>query len=165
MNDAGTAMLTGDCSECRGLAAGTPYEGLVGMALYKLEELAAYQVALDLKAQIIGLIYNSPAQHDVRFVAQISDAVASIASNVAEGHDRYNPAEFAVFVKYARGSLREVVTRLPDGVAKRHYSQEDIDPILATAQRLTKVLAGLYFSLLRQANKKRAERKERSKQR
>ena len=35
-------------------------------------------------------------------------------------------------MKYARRSLQEVRTRLPDGVAKGHYSQTDIDDLLPT---------------------------------
>ena len=42
------------------------------MALYKLEELVAYQLSMDLKKQVFDLIYNSPAQHDSKLAAQIS---------------------------------------------------------------------------------------------
>ncbi|HUF25147.1 MAG TPA: hypothetical protein VMN81_13530 [Vicinamibacterales bacterium] len=58
-------------------------------------------------------------------------------------------------MKYARSSLQEVRTRLPDGVAKGHYLQTDIDDLLKLAERLERVLGGLYFSLRRQAEAKR----------
>ncbi|MDQ3170903.1 MAG: four helix bundle protein, partial [Acidobacteriota bacterium] len=102
---------------------------------------------------------NSPAQHDTKLASQVSDAASSVPSNISEGFYRFNPAEFANFVKYARGSLQELRTRLPDGVAKRHYSETDIEQILEMAERLARVLGGLYFSLRKQADRKRDARK------
>ena len=64
-------------------------------------------------------------------------------------------------MKYCRSSLQEVRTRLPDGVAKRYYSQQDIDEMLKLSERLAKVLGGLYFSLRRQAEAKRRNKGER----
>ena len=125
------------------------------MALYKLEELVAYQLSMDLKQRVLRLLYNSPAAKDMKLAGQISDAASSVPSNVSEGYYRFNPSEFANFVKYARSSLQEVRTRLPDGVAKGHYSQADIDDLLTLAERLARVLGGLYFSLRRQAESKR----------
>ena len=129
------------------------------MPLYKLEELVAYQLAMQLKADVLALVYNSPAQHDSKFASQLSDAVCSVPSNLSEGYYRFSPADFATFVKYSRSSLQEVRTRLPDGVAKRYYRQQDIAPMLELAERLARVLGGLYFSLRRQAESKRQERK------
>ena len=128
------------------------------MALYTLDELVAYQLSMDLKKCVLELIYNSPAQHDGKLASQIGDAASSVPSNIAGGFYRFNPAEFAQFVKYARGSLQEVRTRLPDGVAKRYYANSNIDQIMKTAERLAKVLGGLYFSLKRQAEARRAEK-------
>lgn len=130
------------------------------MALYKLEELVAYQLSMELKQQVFALLYNSPAARDVKLAGQISDAVSSLASDLSEGYCRFNPAEFATFVKYCRSSLQEVRTRLPDGVAKRYYSQADIAEMLQLADRLAKVLGGLYFSLRRQAEARRRKKGE-----
>ena len=125
------------------------------MALYTLDELVAYQLALELKQRVFDLVYNSPASKDLKFAGQVTDAASSLPSDVAEGFYRFNPAEFAQFVKYARSSLQEVRVRLPDGVAKRYYAQADITEILLLIDRLSKVLGGLYFSLRKQADAKR----------
>jgi four helix bundle protein len=125
------------------------------MALYKLDELVAYQLSLELKQRVFELIYNSPAAKDVKFAGQVSDAASSLPSDIAEGFYRFNPAEFAHFVKYARSSLQEVRTRLPDGVAKRYYAQTEITDMLLLVDRLSKVLGGLYFSLRKQADARR----------
>jgi four helix bundle protein len=125
------------------------------MALYTLDELVAYQLSLQIKRRVFELIYNSPAAKDLKFAGQVTDAASSLPSDIAEGFYRFNPAEFASFVKYARSSLQEVRVRLPDGVAKRHYAQDDITDILLLVERLSKVLGGLYFSLRKQADAKR----------
>jgi len=78
-----------------------------------------------------------------------------LPSDVAEGYERRNPAEFANFVRYARSSLKEVIVRLPDGVAKGYYSRDDITDILRVCHRLSRVLEGLYFSLKRQAERRK----------
>ena len=130
------------------------------MALYKLEELVAYQLSLELKKRVFDLLYNSPAARDAKLAGQISDAASSLPSDIAEGFYRFSPAEFAHFVKYARSSLQEVRTRLPDGVAKGYYAATDIDDLMKLADRLSKVLGGLYFSLRRQAEARRGKKGE-----
>jgi four helix bundle protein len=129
------------------------------MARFTLEDCVAYQLSLELKKQVFRILYTTHAERDVKMAGQISDAVSSIPSDIAEGYYRFNPAEFAHFVKYSRSSLQEVITRLPDGVAKGYYTDADIADMLKLAQRLAKVLGGLYFSLLGQAEERRRKRK------
>ena len=88
------------------------------MALYTLDELVAYQLSLELKKRVFDLIYNSPACKDLKFAGQVTDAVSSLPSDVAEGFYRFNPAEFAQFVKYARSSLQDVLR----STEKRHWA-------------------------------------------
>lgn len=131
------------------------------MPLFKLEECVAYQLSLELKKQVFHILYTTRAARDLKLAGQISDAVSSIPSDISEGYYRFNPAEFAHFVKYSRSSLQEVITRLPDGVAKGYYSKADIADMLKLAERLAKVLGGLYFSLLKQAEERRRKRRAR----
>lgn len=130
------------------------------MALYTLDELVAYQLSMELKKQVLELLHGSSARHDTKLASQIGDAASSVPSNIAEGFYRFNPGEFAQFVKYARGSLQEVRTRLPDGVAKRYYSDAEISEMLKLAERLARVLGGLYFSLKRQTEARRHKKGE-----
>ena len=125
------------------------------MPLIALEDMAAYQLSVEVKQRVLALICNSPAKRDFRLAGQVTDAAASLPSDISEGYERRNPAEFANFVRYARASLKEVIERLPDGVAKGYYTREEISDILRVCFRLSKVLEGLYFSLLRQAERRR----------
>ena len=122
---------------------------------YPLEDLAAYQVANDLKDRITRLITTTPAERDFGFRSQILDASDSMASNIAEGHGRYNPAEFANFLRYSRGSIKELITRLPDGVRRGHYQQEDIKEIIALLHREGAIVAGLRRSMINLAKRRK----------
>ena len=129
------------------------------MPLIRLEDMAAYFLSVEVKERVIPLICGSPARNDFKLAGQITDAASSLPSDISEGYARRNPAEFANFVRYARASLNEVIERLPDGVAKGYYRQEEIDDILRICYRLSKVLEGLFFSLRRQAQRRRENRR------
>jgi four helix bundle protein len=130
------------------------------MPLIALEDMAAYQLAVEVNDRVLELVARSPAHRDFKFAGQITDAASSLPSDIAEGYERRNPAEFANFVRYARASLREVIQRLPNGVAKGYYTREEISDILRTCYRLSKVLEGLFFSLRRQAERRRNGRRQ-----
>jgi four helix bundle protein len=69
--------------------------------------------------------------------------------NVAEGQGRRTGAEFAQFVSFAYGSLREVETQLLIAVRLSYFNQEDADPILDPAGEVGRLLKGLSKSLRR----------------
>ena len=123
--------------------------------LYRIEDLVAWQLANDIKDGVFELLARSPAGRDLRFAGQVSEAASSIASNIAEGFHRYNPAEFANFLRYARGSVAELLTRLPDGVKRGYYAQSDIESLLALLRREAAVLGGLRDSMRRLAKQRK----------
>jgi four helix bundle protein len=90
------------------------------MALYKLEELVAYQLAMDLKQQVFRLLYNSPAARDLKLAGQISDAVSSLPSDISEGYYRFNPSEADAKRRSARPAQRP-----PRTARRRHRRGEE----------------------------------------
>ena len=118
---------------------------------YRIEDLVAWQLANEIKDEVLALIERTPARRDYRFAGQVRDAATSIPSNVAEGFHRYNPAEFANFLRYARASVAELLTRLPDGVTLGYYDSGDIEPLLALLRREAAVLGGLREAMRRLA--------------
>ena len=77
-------------------------------------------------------------------------------SPIGTGHRfyRYNPAEFANFLRCARASVAEALTRLPDGVKRGYYEQSDIDTLMATRAA---VIGGLRESMRRLAKQRKAK--------
>jgi len=122
---------------------------------YRIEDLVAWQLANQVKDEVFELLARTPAGRDFRFAGQVGEAASSIASNIAEGFYRYNPAEFANFLRYARASVAELLTRLPDGVKRGYYTSADIEPLLALLNREAAVIGGLRDSMRRLAKQRR----------
>jgi len=70
-----------------------------------------------------------------------------VASNIAEGSGRLNPAEFRQFLGVALGSVFELKTQLI--VAKRLElgSERDIDEAAALSEEVSKMLTSLIHKL------------------
>ena len=82
-----------------------------------MHDLRVWQKAIDLTVCIYRLTQGFPKQETYGLTSQIRRASISIASNIAEGRGRLNPAEFRQFLGIALGSTFEVKTQLV--VAKR----------------------------------------------
>ena len=98
-------------------------------------ELVAWQLAFELKSEVITLLQSGPASKDFRFRDQLADAARSVPANIAEGFGRFNPAEIARFVDIARGSLNETENHLRDGVASRYFAAEAVGPLIRLTAR------------------------------
>ena len=121
-----------------------------------------WQLASEFEGRVIELVRRTPeASRDFRFANQLTDAAASVPSNVSEGFHRFKAGEFAQFLRYARVSLAEAEQRLNTGVRKNYFREAEIDPLLRLARRLGKGTMNLHDYLLRQA----AAKKEREKKR
>jgi four helix bundle protein len=109
-----------------------------------LADLVIWQLACEFEKGVIDLVHRTPAARDFRFASQITDAASSVPSNITEGFHRFKAAEFAQFLRYARGSLGEVEKRLHTGVLKGYFTDSDIAPLLRLARRLGKGLTNFH---------------------
>jgi four helix bundle protein len=125
------------------------------MDRFKLGDLAAWQIAAELKDQIAALLKRTRAVESRGFYEQVIRAAESVASNISEGHARYNPGEFANFLRYSRASLEELRERLPDGVRRGFYSAGDIDDIMRLVEREAAVVGALRDSMIRLAKRRK----------
>jgi len=80
-------------------------------------DLTVWQRAIDLTVSIYRLTRTFPKDETYGLVSQLRRASVSVASNIAEGRGRLNPAEFRQFLGVALGSTFEIKTQLI--VAKR----------------------------------------------
>ena len=105
----------------------------------RLDDLIVWQLACEFEARVIDLVRRTPpAARDFKFAAQLTDAAASIPSNITEGFHRFRATEFVQLLRYARGSLAEAEKRLQTGVRKSYFRQTEVDPLLRLARRLGK---------------------------
>jgi four helix bundle protein len=70
-------------------------------------ELIAWQRADALERFALEMIKRPVLAQDTTFCEQTSDAAASAPRNIAEGHGRFAPAQFANFLRIAIGSEQE----------------------------------------------------------
>ncbi len=82
-----------------------------------VHNMIVWQKAIDLTVCIYKLTQQFPREEIYGLTSQMRRASVSVASNIAEGRGRLNPAEFRQFLGLAQGSLFELRTQLI--VAKR----------------------------------------------
>ncbi len=75
-------------------------------------DLIVWQRAIELTISIYSLTRSFPKDEMFGLTSQMRRASVSIASNIAEGRGRLNPAEFRQFLGLAQGSLCELRTQL-----------------------------------------------------
>jgi four helix bundle protein len=73
-------------------------------------DLLVWRKAIELSVCIYKLTGSFPKEEIYGLVSQMRRASVSIASNVAEGCGRLNPAEFRQFLAVAQGSIFELKT-------------------------------------------------------
>ena len=112
-------------------------------AMAVLSELVVYQLAEELRAWVTTLTESPVARREFRLRDQIRSSAGSIAANIAEGYGRQRHSEFARFIDYAAGSLRETETWLRDGANRGLWSADELEQGLRLCRRLTAGLQGL----------------------
>lgn len=109
------------------------------------KELIAWQKGMELVKRVYALCKRFPKAEQYRLVDQLTRAVVSVPSNIAEGFGRSTNKDFSHFVSQARGSLFEVETQLL--IAKELEFVDDISAEIQLIEELAKILHGLIRKL------------------
>jgi four helix bundle protein len=109
----------------------------------RYDELIVWQLANELLQKVLALTAAGPVSRDFKFRDQLRDAAASVTRNVAEGFGRGGDAEFAAFLRTARGSLTETHTSLRDGQGRGYFTEAQTDDLQRLARRAAKAATGL----------------------
>jgi len=89
----------------------------------RFEDLVCWQLANELKCEVLAFTSQEPASRDFKFCDQIRDSASSATRNIAEGFGRYKPAPFAQYLGYARASIMETRSSLIDARDRKHVSE------------------------------------------
>lgn len=115
----------------------------------RIENLEVWKLACQFEDGVLRLLEGTPrARRDFKFYMQLSDAASSVANNVCEGYYRFNALEFANFLRYSRGSLREAQRRLRTGTLKGYWPMASVEPWLKLAYRLDSAIKAFRTYLL-----------------
>ncbi|HET7603917.1 MAG TPA: four helix bundle protein [Gemmatimonadales bacterium] len=74
----------------------------------KFQDLDVWKSSQELAVTTYRLTATFPAQERYGLTAQMRRAAVSVVSNIAEGTGRGTDAQFAAFLRIARGSLHEL---------------------------------------------------------
>jgi len=108
-------------------------------------ELIVWQKAMDLVDWVYGAMKSFPADERFRLCDQMSRAVVSIPSNIAEGNGRGSRSDYARSLAIARGSLYETMTQLE--IAKRQGYLQDYASASELATSIRKMLNSMITKL------------------
>ena len=112
------------------------------------EEFDAWQLAWDLKQGVFAFTAAAPAASDRKFCEEIRESARSAPDNIAEGFYRFNPTDFANFVRMARGSLGEVRNQLKHAHSMRYLTDNDFARLFLLSGRAIGAATGLRLYLL-----------------
>ena len=108
------------------------------MSANDFTELVAWQLADALEKFAQDMIKRPQLARDREFCDQTSDAAASGPRNIAEGHGRFAPAQFANFLRIAIGSEMETRNQIIKAWQRGAISEnEKNDGVLLSKRALT----------------------------
>jgi len=106
-------------------------------------DLIVWQKAMDLVVRVYELSAAFPKIETYRLTNQITRAVASVPANIAEGHARGSPKDFAHFLAIAKGSLMETETFLTLAVRLKYLQHEQARASFGLITEISKMLTVL----------------------
>ena len=108
-------------------------------------DLIVWQKAMELVEVVYRLMKRFPGDERFRLCDQLSRAVVSIPSNIAEGNGRESKSEYARFLGIARGSLYETETQLDIACRLGYVTDlsETDELILSIRRMLTSLISKL----------------------
>ncbi len=125
-------------------------------------DLIAWQKAMGLVRAIYEATRRWPRDEQFGLTAQVRRAAVSIPSNIAEGHGRSGPREFAHHLSVAYGSLCETETQLLIAGELAYNDQRTTDALLSQTADVRRLLRGLLRSVRSSASSSTPSPPERS---
>ena len=118
-------------------------------------DLMVWKKAMELTVCIYSLTQSFPKQEIYGLSSQMRRASVSIASNIAEGRGRLNPAEFRQFLAMAQGSIYELETQLLIANSLGFARAEAIKQAESIANEVSKMLRSFIQKLNAGISKKK----------
>ncbi|MCA0334593.1 MAG: four helix bundle protein [Bacteroidetes bacterium] len=111
------------------------------------KDLIVWQKAMDLVAEVYGLVKKLPKEELYALSDQIRRSAISIPSNIAEGQGRNTHKEFNHFLAIAKGSKAELETQLLLCVKINYLNNSEIETAINLIQEVGKMINTFQKSL------------------
>lgn len=119
--------------------------------------LVAWQKGMDLVEAVYQSTKAWPRDEQYGLTSQVRRAAVSVPSNIAEGHARSGPREFAHHVSIAYGSLSEMETQILIAQRLGYSDTMTSEWLMTQASETRRVTLGLLRSLRNQAKNEEAK--------
>ena len=126
-----------------GASAGAAIASVFGDMAKDFTELAAWKLSDELRRFVIEFTARPGVAKDFRFCNQCKDAARSTTSNIAEGFGRWSHRDFARYLQFAIGSLKETRDLLIDARHRGYIAEEELLWATIVAKRANSACAGL----------------------
>ena len=114
------------------------------MKIQKFEDLEAWKEARQLVRLIYDIINQSEQfKRDYKLKEQLTDAVVSVMSNIAEGFARRSNKEFVQFLFISISSASEVQSLLYVAQDLRYINKESFEGAYEQASKVSQINSGL----------------------
>jgi four helix bundle protein len=117
------------------------------MAIKSFRDLKVWRASMQLAEAIYPLVRQLPADEKFGLSLQMRKAGVSIPSNIAEGSGHGKNRVYVHHLRIARGSEAELETQLELLVRLKYARPEQVQPVLAQASEVGRMLNGLIRSL------------------
>ena len=124
-----------------------------------IKEFLCWQLADRLKREILDLTDRSAFAREFKLRDQIRASSSSATANMEEGFGYFEPAQFARFLGYAVGSLRETQGQLLDALDRKLVDPTLYSRLNNLAGAARRVTTKLKLSKERQAEEQRRDRR------
>ncbi len=114
----------------------------------RFEHIQAWQLGRELTRDVYAATRSGAFSRDRALVDQVRRACISITSNIAEGHERRSPRDFARFLVIAKASCAEVRSQLYVALDEAYLLPDDFDRFTNVCNRIGAALAGLIRYLI-----------------
>lgn len=117
------------------------------VAVYRFEELVAWQRARELANRVYQATGQEPFRKDFGLSSQIQRSAVSVMANIAEGFEKNRMGEFGRYLDIAKGSLGELRSHLYIAGDLGYVSEAAQVELFRMVDDTGRVLAGLRASL------------------
>ena len=128
------------------------------MIAKRFEDLRAWQEARLFKLEVYELLDSGVFRAHPKLEGQLRDAAAGPPSHISEGFGRFDPVDFARFVKMGRAAILECQNHLQDGVDRGVLADATRERLTRKATEALMEIGGLLDYLHSPEAKRNAER-------
>lgn len=110
-------------------------------------DLRIWQESIQLSKAIYALAEQLPAKELYGLRSQMTRAVVSVASNIAEGSRRRKTGDLIHFLSMAHGSLAELETQMTIGITIGYFDEASCAVSFETAEAISRGIKKLIQTL------------------